>query len=480
MKAKIIVNKNYQTGEISKYVYGSFLEHLGRAVYGGVYEPGHPTADKNGFRQDVLELVKELGVTTVRYPGGNFVSGYDWQDGIGPKESRPSRLELSRKVVETNQFGTDEFLSWCSLAHVEPMLAVNLGTAGAKEAGWLVEYCNHPKGTYFSDLRRRNGSEKPYGVKLWCLGNEMDGFWQIGSKSAEDYGKLACEAAKIMKWVDPSIQLIVCGSSGIDLPSYGYWEETVLEYTYDYVDYISLHFYVEDYERDTLDFLAKSRDMEQEIQTMIGLCDYIKGRRHSDKTMYLSFDEWNVWYHSREKKNLMAKNWPETASLLEEDYTFTDALAVGCMLLTILRHADRIKIACLAQLVNVLAPIMTTTGGEAWRESIFYPFAQACRYGKGSILQEKAESPVYDSSHHKTVPYLESVSVWNGESRELVVFAVNRHMSEHMELSVEAENFSNLILTEYLSFKENEITRKNVFSSLPPLSWNVIRYRESD
>ena len=219
--AKLTLSSDFTKGIIDKRIYGSFVEHLGRCVYGGIYEPGHPEADENGFRLDVMKLIQELQVPVVRYPGGNFVSGYNWEDGIGPKESRPRRLELAWGTLEPNTFGTDEFMAWCKKTGTEPMMAVNLGTRGPDEARQLVEYCNHPGGTYLSDLRKKYGSVLPYNVKLWCLGNEMDGPWQMGSKTAVEYGRTAYEAAKLMKWVDPSIETVLCGSSGWHMKTFG-------------------------------------------------------------------------------------------------------------------------------------------------------------------------------------------------------------------------------------------------------------------
>ena len=319
MKAKIFADRRFPVGPIDEKVYGSFVEHLGRAVYGGMYEPGHPSADEDGFRADVMELVKKLGVTLVRYPGGNFVSGYDWEDGIGPRELRPRRLDLAWSSIETNQVGVAEFQKWAAKVGAAPMMAVNLGTRGVEAARDLTEYCNFPGGTKFSDLRRSHGYEEPFGIKYWCLGNEMDGPWQIGGKTAEEYGRLAAETAKVMKWVDPDSRLVVCGSSNTSMPTFGVWEETVLSHTYDYVDYLSLHSYYGNRSGDTAEFLACSRDMDEFIRTVSAICDSVKQRKHSDRTMFLSFDEWNVWFHSNEQDKQVEK-WTVAPPLLEDIY----------------------------------------------------------------------------------------------------------------------------------------------------------------
>lgn len=304
-KAKMTVDKDFTIGEVDKRLYGSFIEHLGRAVYGGIYEPGHASANEQGFRTDVLEMVKELHVPIVRYPGGNFVSGYNWEDSVGPVSERKRRLDLAWRTIETNEFGFNEFVDWAKQANSEVMMAVNLGTRGADAARNIVEYSNHPEGSYYSDLRIKHGYKQPHGIKTWCLGNEMDGPWQIGHKTAEEYGRTAVEATKVMKWTDPTIELVACGSSNLGMPSFPDWEATVLDHTYDHVEYLSLHQYYGNPEDDTPTFLARSLEMDRFIDTVKATCDYIKAKKRSKKTMYLSFDEWNVWYHSHENDSKM-------------------------------------------------------------------------------------------------------------------------------------------------------------------------------
>src|SRR3712207_4291518 len=255
-EAKVTIDRDFNIAETDPRLFGAFVEHLGRCVYGGIYEPSHSTADEHGFRRDVLELVRELAPTIIRYPGGNFVSGYNWEDGVGPVENRPRRLDLAWMSTEPNTFGTNEFMDWCQAAGVEPMMAVNLGTRGPDDARRLLEYCNFPGGTELSDLRRAHGWEKPHNVRFWCLGNEMDGPWQMETKTAWEYGRIAAEAAKLMKWIDPTIELAACGSSSRNMPTFGSWEDTVLEHSFDHVEYISLHTYLNNYADDTPAFLA--------------------------------------------------------------------------------------------------------------------------------------------------------------------------------------------------------------------------------
>lgn len=495
-KAKMTIAKEFKVGDVDKRVYGSFIEHLGRAVYGGIYEPDHPTADEYGFRRDVLELVNELNVPIVRYPGGNFVSGYNWEDGVGPVENRPRRTELAWGTIETNQIGTNEFARWAKLANTEVMMAVNLGTRGVDAARNLIEYCNHPQGTYWSDLRIAHGYREPHKIKTWCLGNEMDGPWQIGAKTAEEYGRLACETAKAMRWIDPEIELVACGSSGSMMKTFAEWEATVLDHTYEHVDYISLHTYYGNPDNDSPNFLARSLDMDMFIKSVASICDYIKAKKRSKKTVNLSFDEWNVWFHSNDADKKLER-WTIAPPQLEDVYNFEDALVVGCMLITLLKNANRVKMACLAQLVNVIAPIMTANGKEAWRQTIFYPFMHASTYGRGSVLQPLVQSPKYDSRDFTDVPYVEAVAVHNEEKEELIVFAVNRDLEEPMTLDIDLRDFPGYTVKEHIVLEHDDLkavnTRENPSNVVPHpngqttidggfassvlsrQSWNVIR-----
>lgn len=497
-KAKMTVDKHFTIGEVDKRLYGSFIEHLGRAVYGGIYEPGHPEANEAGFRKDVLELVKELQVPIVRYPGGNFVSGYNWEDSVGPVAERKRRLELAWRTIETNEFGFNEFVDWSKQADSEVMMAVNLGTRGVDAARNIVEYSNHPSGSYYSDLRVKHGYKEPHNIKTWCLGNEMDGPWQIGHKNAVEYGRVALEAAKVMKWTDPSIELVACGSSNIGMPSFPEWEATVLDHTYDHVDYLSLHQYYGNHDQDTPTFLARSIEMDRFIDTVNATCDYIKAKKRSKKTMFLSFDEWNVWFHSNENDQKLDP-WQIAPPQLEDVYNHEDALVVGCMLISLLKHANRVKVACLAQLVNVIAPIMTENGGAAWRQTIFYPFMHASIYGRGTALVPLIQSPKYDTKEITDVPYLESIAVHNEKKGEVTIFAVNRHLEEALPLEVDLRSFEGFTLLDHIVLESDDLKAYNtsatpnrvaphrngnatvsdsiVNANLAKASWNVIRLK---
>ncbi len=492
MKTKITANKKFKVGDIDRRIYGSFIEHLGRAVYGGIYEPSHSEADDMGFRKDVLDLVKKLRVPIVRYPGGNFVSGYNWEDGIGDRSKRPRRPELAWSATETNEVGIDEFQEWTKRAGSEVMMAVNLGTRGADEARNCVEYCNATTDTYYANLRRQNGFEKPFGFKVWCLGNEMDATWQIGHKTAEEYGRLATETAKVMKWVDPSIELSVCGSSGAWMKSFGEWELTVLDHAYDFVDYISLHQYYGNYEGDTLKFLGLSEEMDEYIKSAAAICDAVKAKKKSKKTVNLSFDEWNVWLLRKDQPDQFEK-WSVAPPRLEQVYTFEDALLVGCMMMTLQNNCDRVKMACLAQLVNVIAPIMTENGGKSWAQTIFYPYLYASLYGNGATLRTVTECDFYESEQRK-IPYVASCVIYNKEADEVVVYAVNRSQNEDAELSLSLEGFGDASLLAHIELYSEDLKAVNdketerISPRAVPIckdapvrlkkhSWNMLRYK---
>ena len=497
-KATMILDKDYIIGEIDPRMYGSFIEHLGRAVYGGIYEPGHPTADRNGFREDVIRKVRELGVPVVRYPGGNFVSGFNWEDSIGPRDQRPKRLDLAWSTTETNEVGLHEFVEWARKANTEVMYAVNLGTRGPDAARNVVEYANHKGGSYWSDLRIKNGAKKPFDIKLWCLGNEMDGPWQMGMKTAYEYGRTANEAAKMMKWVDPSIEVVACGSSGHEMPTFGSWEYQVLDECYNNVDYVSLHRYYGNPTGDTPGFLARSMDLDDFIKEVVAICDAVGGKKHAKKKLNLSFDEWNVWYHSNQQDQEIVKadKWGRALPLLEDVYNFEDALLAGAILITFLKNADRVKVACLAQLVNVIAPIMTRNGGGVWAQTIFWPMMHASRYGRGTALRPIVQSPTYDCRDFEKVPLMDGTAVM-GKDGSVTIFAVNRDMQDDIQLSVDLRAFSGLKIAEHIVLhhddvkavnteeKPDEVAPKKVRGGkldggkltvkLPALSWNVIR-----
>ncbi|MCL6591486.1 MAG: alpha-N-arabinofuranosidase [Firmicutes bacterium] len=502
-QAKYILDKDYIIGEVDRRLFGSFIEHLGRVVYGGIYEPGHPNADEQGFRRDVIELVKELNVSIIRYPGGNFVSGYNWKDGIGPIEFRPKRLELAWKAIETNEFGIDEFVDWAKKAGVEVMMVVNLGTGTPKEAAELVEYCNHQSDSYWSNLRKKYGHGTPYGIKLWGLGNEMDGPWQICHLDSEDYGKKALETAKMMKWVDSSIELVVCGSSAPEVPSYCDWNRIVLEYTYDKVDYISIHrYYTYDPKfqpfypttDDITDIAYFPIDLDNYIHNIVSTVDFVKAKINSKRKINISLDEWGIISNFDVTK---LESWYTSIDSGESTSNLIDALIYGGLLCTILRNCDRIKIACQALLVNLGGMISAQKRGLAIRNTIFYPFQQVATYGKGQVLMQQIACPTIKTNHYGEVSSIQSASVYNSEDNSLTIFMVNYNQDDDIEVLMDFRSFRNVKLIEHSVIKEDNMFAMNTYSEpnkvipkklnlnsfsgsimhivLPKLSWNMLR-----
>jgi alpha-L-arabinofuranosidase len=502
MKASVTAHKDYTIAKIDDRVYGAFLEHLGRAVYTGIHEPDHPTADADGMRGDVAELVRELNIPCVRYPGGNFVSAYNWEDGIGPVENRPVRLDLAWHTSESNKVGIHEFAKWCKTVKTEIVLAINLGSRGLDEARNFVEYVNGPTGSYWGDLRKKNGQAEPFNVKMWCLGNEMDGPWQVGHKTAEEYGRLALETAKTLRAFDKSLELIVCGSSNSDMKTYPEWERIVLEHTYEAVDHISLHMYFANRAKNTANYLALNHKLDAYIATIESTINLVKSNKRSKHKVNISFDEWNVWYHSNvQDREILGgnKGWPHAPRLLEDIYNFEDVLQVGCILNTFIRRSNIVKIACIAQLVNVIAPIMTEPGGAAWRQTIYYPYYFASIYGRGTALQLSVKSPGYDADVADNVPFIDVSGVHNEEDGTLTFFIVNRHGSETLDVSISLHGFGKASVIDHQVMTHNNLEAVNdlknqnavvpqkgkgakvdgntLQAALPPLSYQMVRLK---
>ncbi len=446
--AHTVLNPGRTRSTLDRNIFGSFLEHLGRAIYDGIYEPGSKLSDANGFRKDVAALITDMGVPLIRYPGGNFVSGYHWLDGVGPKKDRPTVLDRAWNELDNNQFGTDEFMEWCRMVGTKPLMGFNLGTDTPEDAAALVEYCNIDKGTKWSDLRREHGYEQPWNVKDWCLGNEMDGPWQMGHMTAKEYGEKARDAANQIRRVDPTTNLIACGSSNTILPTYLVWDREVLEGCYDLIDGISLHNYYGNTQELTGDssarFLAMNLDMERQIEQIQAVCDYVQGVLKSPKQLWLSFDEWNVWYRARSGD---AVNGHRTLAphLLEEVYNLEDAILVGGFLNTLMRQSDRVRVACLAQLVNVIAPIVTNET-SVLKQSIFYPYAWALKYAHGQVLDLRVSSETYpikadglraDFAVDADVPYVDVVATLDRSSGRASVFMMNRDLESDRQMVLE-------------------------------------------
>jgi alpha-L-arabinofuranosidase len=497
IRVSFAVDPAYKIAPVNRRTFGSFVEHMGRCVYTGIYEPEHPAADEDGFRRDVLELIRELGVAAVRYPGGNFVSNYRWEDGVGPRERRPRRLDLAWGSTETNQFGLDEFMRWTAKAGVEPMIAMNLGTRGVQDALDLLEYANVPRGTKLSDLRVANGADRPHGIRMWCLGNELDGPWQVGHKTAHEYGRLAIEAARAMRLVSPDIELVACGSSSSGMPTFGAWEREVLELAYEEVDYISCHAYYDPGSGDLASFLASAVDMDHFVSTVAAIADQVGHQLHNPKRINISFDEWNVWSIGRYQAVGRLQGWPVAPRIIEDEYTVADAVVVGNLLISLLRHSDRVTAACLAQLVNVIAPIRTEPGGASWRQAIFHPFALTSRHAAGDVLRIEPTTPSYETTKYGPVPFVDAVATHDVESRQTVLFVVNRSVDLAVELDADVRGVRAGAVVEALTLADRDVQATNteerpnrvmprvldgatltggaLHAVLPPVSWSMLR-----
>jgi alpha-N-arabinofuranosidase len=506
-KAKITVNKNFRLSIIDKRIYGSFVEHLGSVIYNGIYEPGNPNANENGLRIDVLKAVKELGPTLIRYPGGNYVSGYNWEDTVGPVKERPTKLDYAWKMIEPNVFGLNEFYNWNTMIGSELALTLNLGTRGIDDARNFLEYCNFPAGSYYSNMRIKHGKKEPYNIKTWYLGNEMDGPWQIGHKTAREYGRVAVETAKVLRILDSDLKLIACGDSGDQFTWYPEYDREVLMEVYPFIDYISLHKYIHKNEWseptdaffkpewDTDSFLSSPIEMDQHIETIIALCDYVQSVKRLKKKMMISYDEWNVIAATNYNKPTML--WKMEGSDRSYDvYTMEEVLVFCGMLLSLIRHADRIKIACQSLLVNAGAPIIALENSII-RNGIFYPLKHAIDYGEGEVLTSVIDSPKLFSKYFDSVNAVDSIAIYNEGKDELVIFAINR-IKEPVLLSIDARDFKFTMLKEHITMetkgdltamntKENpfaivpkQVTllkddQKNMRVMLPAYSWNAIR-----
>ena len=489
--ARILIDHERVIAPISPLLFGGFAEHMGRCIYGGIYDPTSPLADENGLRRDVLSALRAIGYTTVRYPGGNFLSGYRWQDGVGPRERRPRRRDLAWQSIETNQFGTDEFMTFCQALGAQPMLGVNLGTGTIEDAAALVEYTNAPTGSLYADMRAANGHPEPYGVPLWCLGNEMDGPWQIGHLDAQAYAKKAREAAKVMRWQDPTIKLVLCGSSHTGMPTYPERDRIVLEHCWDVVDFLALHYYAANSEDDTPSYLGYAMHFENHIDTLAGLLRYVKALKRSTHDVYLSLDEWNVWYKDRSGRG----GWQVGPALSEEIYNLEDALVVAQWLNVFLRKSDVLKIACLAQIVNTISPL-TVRGDRLLQQTTYYPLRLVAPVARGVALDVLARSPLYETRRYGPVPVLDVAASYDEAADRGALFVVNRSLTETVTAEVVWQGTAPRQVTEMQQLAGTDPKAANTFEApdvivprafpggpvregrltlqLPPLSFTVL------
>ena len=510
-RARLIMNPAFSVGPVNRRLFGSFIEHIGRAVYGGIYEPDHPTADEEGFRRDVLDVARELDLGGIRYPGGNFVSGFRWEDSVGPREQRPTRRNLAWHSTETNEVGLHEFASWVEKLGTDLMVAVNLGTRGTLEALDLIEYANGVAGSSLADQRVANGRAEPFGIKTWFLGNEMDGPWQLGYRSADDYGAIAARTAKALRQFDPTIELVACGSSHMHMKTFGDWERVVLSHAYDDVDSISCHAYYEEKDGDLGSFLASSTSMDRFIESVVATADHVKALKRRSKTINISFDEWNVWYIEKglsantgvyRTKDILGPDWPEAPRVAEDIYSVADAVVVGSLLISLLKHADRVTSACLSMLVNAMAPIRAEQGGIVWRQTTFYPFAMTSRWARGTALDMKVSCDSYETDEYGAVPLVDATATYDEDTGVYAVFAINRSIEMPVEFRAEIQHPGSTYLIEALMLNDPDpyatnspadpdrvVLQKNesvrfsdgyVLFTLPPVSWSMIRLGVDD
>jgi alpha-N-arabinofuranosidase len=491
----VILDPHFTIAPVPPRMFGVLVEHMGRCVYGGIYEPDHPKADSAGFRQDVIDLTRELGVTMARYPGGNFVSSFEWEDSVGPVSQRPTRLDLAWRQLEPNIFGLNEFMSWARVADVEPMMVVNMGTRGVADACNLLEYTNFDSGTKYSDLRISHGVRQPHGIKLWALGNEQDGPWQIAQKSAVEYGLAAAETAKAMRTIDPSIELIACANASRFLPTANSWHATVLEHAYEYVDHVSVHAYFALKDNDHAGYLASGMVIEEMVDAAVATSDHVGAKLRSKKKLNVAFDEWNLWYERPSVEDDL--DWVVAPRVLEDTHTVEDAVVLAGMLMSLLRRSDRVSMACLSELVNVVAPIRTEPGSAAWRQTIFHPFALIARHARGEVLRVEPRTATLDSARYGEVPAAGVLATRDPEDGSVCVFVVNRDIEEPMTLQVALAALPPLRVAEHVELGGGELgqtnteacpdrviprastahqlTDKQLSAQLPPASWTMIR-----
>ena len=503
--AHLTVHPDFTIGVVQRRLFGAFVEHIGRAIYGGIYEPDHPTADDEGFRQDVLEVARELELDGIRYPGGNFVSGFRWEDSVGPREQRPIRRDLAWHSTETNEVGLHEFAAWVDKLGTDLMLAVNLGTRGTLEAIDLIEYANGVAGSTLADARVANGRAEPFGIRTWYLGNEMDGTWQLGYRSADDYGAIAARTAKALRQFDPNVELVVCGSSNMDMVTFGDWERVVLSYTYDDVDAISCHAYFEERDGDLGSFLGSGARMDRFIESVVSTVDHVKAVKRSSKTVNLSFDEWNVWYIEKGRsahegvyrtEEILGPDWPCAPRVAEDVYSVADAVVVGGLLISLLNHADRVTSACLSMLVNAMAPIRAEPGGSVWRQTTFHPFALTSRWARGTALRVPVSCDRYDTDHGP-VRVVDAAATYDEQTGRYAVFAVNRSSDHAVGIAIDLQHAGSLSLVEAVvltdpdpyatnspSDPERVVVRPSDSATLcdgrlditlPPVCWTMVR-----
>ncbi len=464
-KAKILIDKVNIVGDIDPNIYGSFIEHTGKCVYDGVYNPEAKNADENGFNKDVIEAYKEMKLPIVRYPGGSYVATWDWRESIGPKSERKTMYNLPWHEIEPNTFGIGEAVKWARKVGCEIMMCLNISTMSLLDNLRLLEYCNFPKGTYYSDLRRSHGYEEPFNIKYWSMGNEPDGWWQINLETEDEYARISAETAKAFKFFDPELKIIACSGLG----DKGYkWTKTTLKKGYKHYDFISMHRYMANKQNCFPLYMAKTSVLSGAIDRLTYLCDEIGQELGFDKRIMVSLDEWNVWYHSLEADSKIPYHC-FAPHRLEDIYNMEDALSVGEMLMAMIKKCDRVKIGCMAQLVNVIAPLFTNKDGDVLKQSIYYPYRDACLYGRGVAINNIVESPAYDfedkdnDDKYENVAYIDSVTSFYQNT--LTIFIVNRSENEAAECEINVKGFEKLAYGKHKELYHDDIKAENSFEN---------------
>lgn len=531
-QAKITVHPSFEIGEISPRLFSAFLEPIGTMVNGTMFNPKHPTADEQGFRQDFIQGLRGTGMPAVRMPGGNFVSAWNWKDSIGPKENRKVHLDPAWYQYITNEVGHDEYLQWAEKVGTEPLYTVNMGMCNGpiQDAMDIVEYTNHEGGTYWSDLRRKNGHEKPYGVKVWYLGNEMDGPWQLGSwdKDPKGYGVKANEASKAMKWIDASIETAVCASSASFMDHYPQWEETVLQECYDSVDYLSMHHYHSAPPGDVKALLGGSLYYEDFINTEAALCDLVAAKCRSPKKMMLSFDEYGAMIRPNSElhpgygyHNMIRAHYrfdPNRKYVLHDPDKMQDRIFPGSEMLQMLgmasiqlaflRHADRVKIGCMT---GGLGALCASNHDHVWKSASYYPFMNLIQYARGVSMRTGVESETFDMPGYaiddtsqytgkEGVNYIDAATAWDRENDRLTIFVINRSEENEYPVTADISGFEGYVFDRHVELYSENLELRNSFEEpdclkpgehagavfregkldthVKPLSWNMLCFRK--
>lgn len=528
-KAQVVIDIDYKIGKVEKYIFGAFLEPIGSWVYGGIYNPKHPSADEKGFRKDILDEVKKFGLPAVRLPGGNWVSGWEWENSIGPIENRKVQLDLAWFQIEPNTVGLDEYLEWTEKANAEPMMTINLGTGDLKDAMHLVEYCRHEGGTYWSELRKKYGHIKPYAIKIWYLGNEMDGHWQIGSweKNPVGYGILAHEVSKIIKWIDNKAKTVMSGVSDYS-KHFPEWLFKALEQCYEMVDYVSVHYYHIVPEGDIKNYLNASSVIEEHLKTITSICDYIQAKIGTPKEMYISFDEYGINFSKQQEITYGRRGWKDASKVFlqfkprenvfvknEPDrflrfrpvtFQMLEALGISSILLTLIRHADRVKIACMT---GGLGRAIAFDGEHVWRNALYYPYYQLNKLAsEGISILPVVNGPTFNTEQFalndfnqchsfENVQAIEAAAVYHEEKKELDVFVINRDIERAIKVTLDIRGIKEVKIIECTEMYTDDLNLGNSFDNpnliVPKinkkvskngtrinivtnkLSWNVIR-----